>query len=581
MEHINNVQTIKDKVDIVDLIGSYVQLKRSGRNLFGLCPFHQEKRPSFSVNEDIQIYKCFGCGKSGDIFTFTQEIEHVDFKEALEILATRAGVILEKSHTDATLRDDKKIIIELNVLAANVYEYVLEKLTIGENGKSYILKRGITPEILKEFKIGFAPNSKNFLTKFLMDKKGYKKEDLLNAGLSVEKNNNIEDKFKNRIVFPIISTQGEIVAFSCRFIGETKGQFAPPKYLNSPQTSAFHKSRVLFGLYQAKDAITHENKVIISEGQMNIITSHKVEVKNIVASMGTALTLEHLKILSRYTSNILFCFDNDPAGQNALMRSLLLANELDLNTKVISLKLGKDPDEEINKSTKQWLQDIEDASDSFEYLLDFECLKYNSLSNEQKLKIIQNLKPYLFSLLNPIKRELSVQSLSTRFEISTDTIEKYIGNKISNKSILISEKINDVAKINGKYLEEFYFSLLAQNWDELKQNLMDIDTKYFYESKFTGILSKACFAQELAVNELIDSLDESEQQIFKESTLKYIPMDKNISLNKIFNELYKRIQIVSIKNEMKELKDQLRITDDNESLTLKLTTLINEMKELK
>ena len=566
----NNLQQIKERLNIVDIIGEKVLLKKRGRNFFGLCPFHGEKSPSFSVNEELQIYKCFGCGKHGDIFTFIEETDHLDFKEALETLAKKAGIELENINYDPKYSKEKKLILELNELACKVYEYCLTDLQSGEPGRKYAKERLLNRDLAKQFRIGYAPSQKDFLVKYLIDKKGYNPEQLVLAGLAIDRNGEIQDKFKYRLMFPVINNVGEVVAFSGRYIGPKRpaGQtfMEPPKYLNSPETAVFHKSHVLYGLFHAKEEISKKDYVIISEGQMNIISSHKVGIPNIVASLGTSLTIDHLKTLSRYTQNILFCFDGDKAGQTALVRSIGMANQLDLTSKVVSLNHGKDPDEEIKYDIdgKEWLDDIENAQSTFQYILDKTIGSFSLKSDENKWRVAKEvIDVYISNVKNAIKEDLYISTLSKNVGVDKTSIIEYLKDRkekpisapvqepTPEKTLKDIQK-NTKAKAN---IEDYFIAFLIQNWDELKKYLANIDASYFLNEKYVNILLTASFATEESIEGLLNSLEEEEKNILEDAMLKYIsPLDEKVVLGQEFQSSYKRVKENFIKTKIRELK---------------------------
>ena len=292
----NQVEEIKSKINIVDIINRYVTLKKRGHNHIACCPFHGEKTPSFTVSEELQIYKCFGCGVSGDVFSFLENFEKISFREALEELAPLAGVTLTKSVAYSKEELVKKTLLSINEQVAKFYNYILLSHPLGKTALDYVLNRGITLKTLKEFNIGFSPQNPQLLVNFLT-KKGFKTNDLIASGTFgvSQYNNRLYDRFQDRLVFPLSNFRGQILGFSGRILPSSKNQNLA-KYINSPETEIYHKSHNLFGLHLAKEAIKNQNSVIITEGEFDMISPYQIGIKNIVAIKGTAFTEDQLHL---------------------------------------------------------------------------------------------------------------------------------------------------------------------------------------------------------------------------------------------------------------------------------------------
>jgi len=429
MDDHDQIEEIKSKLDIVSVVQQYVpNLKRSGNNYFGLCPFHKEKTPSFSVNSELGLFKCFGCGEGGDVIKFLQSIEGLDFPKALELSAQKAGVTLNRtvSKEHLKIKEEKDTILQANKLAAKLFSYILLKHPAGEMGRKYIQKRKFKNEQIKDFGIGYAPKSFDNLKQFL-NKKGYKDQDLVKWGLLVEKNGKIYDKFRGRLMFTIINHQGDIVGFSGRKIFEDD---LGPKYLNSPETLVYKKSQTLFGLYQAKEFIRKENFVILVEGQPDLITSHSVGVKNVVAPLGTALTPDQLKLLKRYTDKIYFAYNSDEAGQKALIRSYQLAEAQNLESYVIEIKGFKDVDELINGGGN-WQKIVSDPTDVINYFIDQLAAKYDFSNPRAKAKYISEIVGYISNIKNPVAVADYIRKVSEKADVDQGIINDEVNKRIS------------------------------------------------------------------------------------------------------------------------------------------------------
>ncbi|OGZ34602.1 MAG: DNA primase, partial [Candidatus Portnoybacteria bacterium RBG_13_41_18] len=332
------IDEIKSRIDILELVGSYITLAKAGRNWRARCPFHNERTPSFVVSPERQIWHCFGCGAGGDIFGFVKQIEGVEFGDALRILARRAGVVLKRQ--DPAIQTQRKRLYEVCELAAKFYEKQIES-KIGQKAFQYLIKeRGLKKETIKNWRLGWAPDDWNTLSDFLRQR-GFLEQEIFDSGLIIKKDPstgsgyNVRDnydRFRSRIMFPIFDIQGQVVGFAGRIFG--KEDLNVGKYINTPQTILYDKSRLLYGLNFGKLDIRQSNACVFVEGNLDVIMSQQAGIKNTVASSGTALTIAHLQIIRRYAENLIFSFDTDAAGDNATLRSIELALENDFNIKI-------------------------------------------------------------------------------------------------------------------------------------------------------------------------------------------------------------------------------------------------------
>ena len=345
--HDSTLEEIKDRIDIVDLISDYVQLKKAGQNWKGLCPFHAEKTPSFTVSPAKQIFHCFGCGSGGDIFTFLVRSENLSFPEALNILAKRAGVTLKTSQKDAVQTGEKETLFNMHKDAAGFFQQNLLK---NSNALGYLKGRGIGSDVQKLFTLGYALNSWNALLTFLT-RKGYKSEMVKKAGLAVQGSKGVYDTFRDRIMFPIYDLKGDIIAFGGRAIDNSE-----PKYLNSPETPVFNKRKILYGLNRAKDSIKDAGHALLMEGYLDVITAHTYGFTNAVAPLGTACTQEHGKLLKRFVEEVILVFDSDDAGRKAAKNAAGILLESGLNVKILAISEKEDPDSFLRKRGKEAFQ---------------------------------------------------------------------------------------------------------------------------------------------------------------------------------------------------------------------------------
>ena len=407
------VAEIRDRIDIVDLVQGYVpSLKRAGRSFKGLCPFHQEKTPSFIVFPDSQNFHCFGCGKGGDLFSFYMLIENTEFREALRELASRAGVTLDPGAPPTPERDARRNrLVEINDLAATFFSHVLARAAHGEPGRRIIAERQVSPEMVERFNLGFAPDAWDALLNYLVAR-GVTGEDAFEAGLVQQRDSGGHyDRFRNRLMFPIRDRDGHTVGFGGRAIGD-----AVPKYLNSPQTPVFDKSSLVYGLDLARDAIRTADEVVVVEGYMDVIAAHQFGFENVVASMGTALTEAQVGQIKRGGKRIVLALDADAAGQMAMIRGLetmrealdadetpipdamgIIRFERKLKTEiaVVQLPEGKDPDELIRKSPELWKQTVENAVPFVDFTINTLTAGVDPNDARAKSAIVQQLAPLL------------------------------------------------------------------------------------------------------------------------------------------------------------------------------------------
>ncbi len=424
------IDEIKQRVDIADLVGSRVALKKAGRTLKGLCPFHDEKTPSFVVYPDQGSYHCFGCGKSGDAFTWLQETEHLDFGEALRQLAQRAGVDLPERRRDPQATEKRqRLLAALNEAAAFYHRQLLEARTPeAQAARKYVQSRGLTAATVERFGLGYAPDRWDVLLKHLRQRR-HAPELAVEAGLlrEGERDGSRYDLFRGRLLFPIRDAGGAVIGFGGRILGE--GQ---PKYLNSPQTPLFDKSTVLYGLDQARQAIRREEQVIIVEGYTDAVIAHQHGYTNVVAALGTALTAQQVRQLRRYSQNLVLALDADSAGQAATLRGLDVMHEalasgtvpgIQGEVRVATLPSGRDPDDVIRADPQQWETLIEQAKPFVEFAIDAAVAGADLSNAREKSAVASRVLPLIRAVGDPIARAPYVAMLAERLGVDEQTVQ--------------------------------------------------------------------------------------------------------------------------------------------------------------
>ena len=410
------LQELADRNPVEDVVGSYVRLtKRSGSNLFGLCPFHSEKTPSFSVSPDKQIYHCFGCGKGGSVINFIMEIENLSFPDAVEFLARRSGMEVPEDG-DREQRNRRERLLALNREAARWF-YAQLSAPEGQPGRDYIAKRQLSPAAVKNFGLGFAPDSFYALTDAMHDK-GFQDFELVDAGLANANKNGkgVHDVFRNRLMFPVIDVRGSVIGFSGRILGDGE-----PKYLNTRETPVFSKSRNLFGLNLAKK--TKSGYILLVEGNIDVVSLHQAGFDSAVASLGTSLTPEQARLISRYVNEVVIAYDSDGAGQKAAKRAIGLLEPLDLKVKVLQLEGGKDPDEFIKAHGRDAFANLLNGSENhIEYRFNQIKSTHDLTTREGKIEYLAEVTSEIAKLPNAVTRELYAARIAEELDIKKEGI---------------------------------------------------------------------------------------------------------------------------------------------------------------
>ena len=491
------IEQIAAANDIVEVIGSYFPLKRAGANFKALCPFHQEKTPSFMVSPSRQTFHCFGCGAGGSVFRFVMEYEHLDFPSAVRKLATRAGItIVEKRHAadEDRQHEARRKLLQLHAEAAEWFYENLTKGEIGEPARKYLKKRGITGEIAKRWQLGYAPDEWDAFGSWARGQ-GFDARDLVASGLVKTKDDNQTsnlnprnsyDRFRGRIMFPICNGEGEVIAFSGRLLKEQEGA---PKYLNSPETLLFQKANVLFGFHKSKRALIEANSAIVCEGQLDLISLFEAGIMNVVAPQGTAFTENQARILKRFDVNeVILCFDSDAAGIKAVERSLDALLENDFIIRVVDLPLGEDPDSLVRREGgEQFGKRLAQARDFFDYRIEREIASANLNSMAAKIQAARNLAGMISRVHDPLVRGEVVNKASARLGIAPADFESLLDKHARALRSSVNSSTTEIGAAPSPPHDVFMLCLLAlrdvdarnflhaQNWREILEQVPDAD----------------------------------------------------------------------------------------------------------
>lgn len=485
-----NIREIESRIDIVELISETVQLSRKGNNYWGLCPFHQEKTPSFSVSRDKQMYYCFGCHAGGNIFSYLMKKDGLEFKEALEILAAKAGVEINRSRVGKT-NDKRQQIIAVNNAAAQYYHEILLSAQ-GQAARAYLDKRGISPETMESFQLGYAPDEWNQLGEYLL-KKGFSVEIVKSAGLikRSENQNRFYDLFRQRVIFPIIQYRLDVVGFGGRSLGESL-----PKYLNTAETELFSKRKNLYGLSRARDYIRESNNAILVEGYMDCIKLQQSDIKNVVASLGTALTEDQARLLRRYAEKVTIVYDGDEAGQRETLRAITVLKGAELKVAVVSLPPGKDPDEFIDYYGKEgfWQYIQNNGYSDVEFKLNRYISSTPVLDLEAKIKIVNNLKQDIISLSSALERDYYTRMLARKLRVEEDVVYQEVRRGYRDRLESQSRNNIEIKRDNNKYgkygIQEKIMAAMLKDQEIFTEIKNRIGIKFFANADYRILMAK-------------------------------------------------------------------------------------------
>ena len=575
-----SVDDVKNRLDIVEVISSYIKLQKAGANWRANCPFHTEKTPSFFVSPARQIWHCFGCGAGGSIFDFVMKIEGIEFGDALRILAQRAGVELKPFKPESKELETKRSrLYEILDLASQFFEKQLEGKTAGKQAKDYLLGRGISEDSIKKWRLGYSPDVWQGLIDFLQSR-GYKQQEIENAGLAIKKDTGGHyDRFRGRIMFPIFDLNSQVIGFGGRVFAH-KDAKEIAKYVNTPATILYDKSRTLYGLDRAKVEIRQKDFCILVEGYTDAILAHQAGTLNVVAVSGTALTPWHLKILRRFTENLYICFDMDVAGDTATKRGIDLALNQGFNIKVVTLPEGKDPADLVVKSPELWEKAVQEAKIIMEFYFETTLRKFNKTDISGKKQICKILLPVIKKIPNKIEQTFWLQRLAKEISAKEEDLVQEMAKIKLEEDVLglePEEVINLPQKSRKELLEERLIVLALKSRPSLEK-ASDLDFE-FLSDNCRGIIStfKKETDSETAIKKLkAEDAEKVNYLCLKAEMLQDIsPKDLDID----FQDCLREIKNIGIKSQLESLAEELKGAE-TEKDDKKAAGLLERFREL-
>lgn len=558
------INQVRQSVDIVDVISRYVPLVARGKNFFGVCPFHDDHSPSMSVSKDKQIYKCFSCGATGNVFNFIQDYENVSFKEALRILSDIAGISIHGLDVKSNKRDINKNLYDIYDISSKLFINNLST-NYGKSAKEYLYNRGITDQLIREFEIGLSLNDKSLLTRLLV-KKGFSNKDMVDSGLIVKSDYGYSDIYSNRIMFPLYDVSGRIVGYSGRiYNGEDSS-----KYINTRETAIFKKGENLYNYHRAKDSCRKKNVVIITEGFMDVIRCYSVGITNVVAAMGTAFTKEHVMLIRKLARDVILCFDGDKAGAKATQSCIDLLLEYNITPKVVRLEENLDPDEYILKFGKdKFIQKLDNPIN----IMDF---KLSYLKSNRDLTSSVDMSSYVNSVIDELKkidddilREISLKKISEESKLDIDFLRDRLGSTEVTHVVHDVVKKNDITdKYDKAQMYLIYYMLNNEDVVRMYDQHVTFMPNDVYRKLATYI---SCFYKEngfVNISDLMTYLSNYDGMRGVVSKILELNLKDNYTKNEIYDYIFV-IKDYNIKNEISRLQiEQKDITDNGKKIEI-------------
>lgn len=576
------IKHIRSQTNIKDIVGQYVDLSKSGQNYFAHCPFHEDNTPSFSVNDQKQIFKCFSCGRGGNVFTFIQEIEEISFVESVMKVAEMSDVEIEHAlkqaleHQNQPSDSTYSKLIAIHEKAKELYQHILLNAEVGESAHDYLQERGIDREIMEEFELGYSPRQRESLELFLKTQKNLELDDdlLKNTGLFSDRSQEDEsfkDRFFNRIIFPLKNHQGKTVGFSGRIFQENpESDYHTAKYLNSPETEIFNKRRILYNFDKAKKMIRQTNEVVLLEGYMDVIAAWKAGIKNSIASMGTSLTNEHIKAITNIADTLVIAFDGDSAGIESTKKiAELLTENSQLTIEIVQFPNGLDPDDYLKEQGEEAFKNLvqHGRQTLFQFLKNYYKTSFNLNNESERIKYIELLILEISKLPSAIERDMHARQLADQFDISIESIMSQVQ---TNKTRLNQDQVNEIQKANQKPRIKFKNESKKKTKIDVTQEkllnrlffypeVMDIINKHSVQFEFSSEIYQRIFllyteymSREDTIDNFMDFIkDSNTKQVI--SDIMWITIDIEPSEVEILDYLHYIEQIYPLEDKRQEL----------------------------
>ena len=591
----SQIQEVKDANNIVEIIGEKIDLKVSGSSFKAPCPFHNEKTPSFFVHPEMQRYRCFGCGATGDVLDFLQNYDGMTFYEALKFLADRAAITLKDFNRTSEDEEREQLLAILN-LAKEYYHYLLTEHEAGKTALAYLKDRGTNSQSIKLFQLGYSMNSWDALIKYLHLKKKYPLDLIAKTGLIIKgRGNRYYDRFRGRLMFPLKNHRGQVVGFSGRVLDP---KIKEAKYINSPETSLYHKSKLLYGYSELFREIRKDNSLVIVEGEFDVISSAQAHVNNVVAVKGSALTKEQIELIARVAQTIILAFDQDEAGIKATKRAISLIKDKEIDLRVIDVKslnklAGstdlKDPDDFARHEPKLWRQAIDQAVSVYSFLLDIALDKHDPSSPDGKRKIINDLALVINSIDHSVEKEFYLQKLAEKLNVKVALIKEDIdrfGQKKEQKKVVKEQKVK-TTKTHQEKMEEYLIFLLFQldtkDFDEEVKKILSLNFQTPGISNILEILSKDMnnFNLEKFTKKLAEDLKEKLMEFLLNP--EFQKNIKNADIKKEWTYALSQVKKDIVHAEIEEINEEIAQLDKknkrSESEEKRLDELLNKIIE--
>lgn len=544
----NTINDIRKSIDIIDIISKYLPLTQKGKNYFGVCPFHDDHSPSMSVSKEKQIYKCFSCGATGNVFNFIMDYENVSFKEALKILSDATGIKIDGISVKQNKQTNKEL-YDIYDISSKLYINNLNT-NYGLSAKEYLHNRDINDELIKEFQIGLSLNEKDLLTKVLV-KKGFSSKDMIDSGLILKNDYGYSDMYVGRIMFPLYDVSGRIVGYSGRIYNKEDTS----KYINTRETKIFKKGEILYNYHRAKESCRKKNQVIITEGFMDVIRCHSVGITNVVAAMGTAITKEHIILIRKLARDIILCFDGDKAGAKATESCINMLLENKITPKIVRLEENLDPDEYIRKYGKEkFIAKLENPINIMDFKLSYLKSNKDMTSTIDTANYVNSVITELNKIDDDILREITIKKVSEESKIDIELLRSKLEKKEIKQIIEPKKNIIGITKYEKAQMYLLYYMLISE--DVVK--MYDEHVTYMPNDEYRRLAYYIdCFYKENGYIELADImtyLSNFKNMIDTVSKITNLNLKDEFTKNEIYDYIY-TIRDLSIKNEIKKLRD--------------------------